>query len=224
MAHRNYYNNEGLQVPSVTEIVALLQKPGLDLWANWMGLVRRIDVSEYVEQKANYGTYCHDLFEQFFMGFLSHEALDHNFVTDRQFWSILAKFQFIKEQFRKYQIEVINMEMGLDGKRYGGTLDMLTVSKTLNRVILLDLKTSKSIYQSHLLQLGGYSSLLEEVHNISVTDVGVILLSKPMGDDLINVIPREKNKHNEKIFEKLTDIYYLQKQEGENKNEIEENH
>ena len=66
MAHRNYYNNEGLQVPSVTEIVSLLQKPGLDLWANWMGLVRRIDVSEYVEQKANYGTYCHDLFEQFF--------------------------------------------------------------------------------------------------------------------------------------------------------------
>lgn len=220
MAHRKYYNKEGIEIPSVTNIVKLLQKPGLDTWANWMGLVRRINVTEYVEEKAIYGTYCHSLFEQFFMGFLSSESLDHNLITEREFWSIIAKFQFIKDQFRQYGIEVINMELGLDGDRYGGTLDLLAMSRSLNRVFLFDLKTSKSIYPTHLLQLGGYTSLVEELFGIPITDVGVILLSKPIGPSILNIIPREKNRYNEKIFDKLVDIYYLQK-EGELKNESE---
>ena len=222
MAHRVYYNQNGIEVPSVTNIISLLQKPGLDVWANWMGLVRRVNVTEYVEEKARFGTYCHDLFEQFFMGFLSTGSLDYSLMTEREFYQILAKFSYIKEQFRQHDIEVVNMELGLDGKRYGGTLDLLTVSKYLGRTILFDLKTSKSIYPGHKIQLAGYSLLLEEVLNISVTDVGIILLSKPIGTDIINIIPREKNKHNEEIFEKLVDIYYLQK-EGGTKNGIEEN-
>lgn len=222
MAHRNYYNNEGVEVPSVTTIVKLLQRPGLDSWANWMGLIRRIDVNEYVEEKALFGTYCHDLFEQFFMGFLSAESLDHNRITEKEFWTIISKFQYIKDQFRQYGMEIVNMELGLDGERYGGTLDLLATSKSLGRTFLLDLKTSKTVYQSHLLQLGGYTSLLRETLGISVSDVGIILLSKPIGADMIHIIPRERNIYNEKIFDKLVDVYYLQK-EGDKQHEVEKN-
>lgn len=211
MAHRKYYNSEGIEIPSVTEITKLLHKPELDSWANWMGLVRRINVNDYLLEKSRYGTYCHELFENFFMGLLTKNSLDHNFVNEDEFSLLIRKLEYIKDQFRKYDIEVINMELGMDGKRFGGTLDMLAYSKSLHRIFVFDLKTSKSLYQSHLIQTGGYSLLLEELYGIPVTDVGIILLSKPIGNDMIHIIPRDRNKPNEEIFNKLVDIYYLQK-------------
>ena len=211
MAHRKYYNSNGIEVPSVTEIVKMLHKPELDSWANWMGLVKRVNVNDYLAQKAEYGSYCHDLFENFFMGFLTKKFCDYKFVTDKEFLSIIQKFEYIKSRFNQLGIEIINMELGLDGERFGGTLDMLAYSKLLNRVFLFDLKTSKAMYQSHLIQTGGYSILLEEKYGISVTDVGIILLSKPIGNDMIHIIPRDKNKRNEDIFNHLVDIYHIQK-------------
>ena len=116
MAHRKYYNSNGIEVPSVTEIVKMLHKPELDSWANWMGLVRRINVNDYLVQKAEYGSYCHDLFENFFMGFLTKKFCDHKFVTEKEFLLILQKFEYIKSKFDQLGIEVINMELGLDGE------------------------------------------------------------------------------------------------------------
>lgn len=214
MAHRKYYNSLGIEIPSVTEVTKLLHKPELDSWANWMGLVRRINTKDYLLQKSEYGTYCHDLFENFFMGLLTKKFLNHNFVTEDEFYLIIRKFEYIKEQFRKYNIEIINMELGLDGERCGGTLDLLAYSRPLRRIFLFDLKTSKNVYQSHLIQTGGYSLLLEEIYGIQVTDVGIILLSKPIGDDMIHIVPREKNQQNEEIFKKLVDIYHLQRKEN----------
>lgn len=213
MAHRKYYNSSGIEVPSVTEIVKMLHKPELDSWANWMGLVRRINVNDYLTQKAEYGSYCHDLFENFFMGFLTKKFCDHNFVTEKEFLLILQKFEYIKTRFKQLGIEIINMELGLDGERFGGTLDMLAYSKMLNKLFVFDLKTSKAMYQSHLIQTGGYSLLLEEKYGLSVTDVGIILLSRPIGNDMIHIIPRERNRKNEEIFNHLVDIYHIQKGE-----------
>lgn len=211
MAHREYYNKKGKQVPSVTTIVKLLDKENIANWHNWMGLVRRINTKDYLEQRAAYGNYCHTLFETYFMGIVTTSQRDERFVTEAQFATILDKFHWLRERFSRDGIVVQNMELGMDGDRFGGTLDMLASHEESHRVFLLDLKTSKQVYPSHFLQLAGYALLLEELFSLSVTDLGIIVLSQPT-NNMMHLIRREDNSYNEKIFLKLLDIYHIQQE------------
>ena len=40
MAHLPYYNSKAHEIPSVTQIISLLNKKGLMDWSNWLGLQR----------------------------------------------------------------------------------------------------------------------------------------------------------------------------------------
>lgn len=211
MAHREYYNKEGKQVPSVTTIVKLLDKENIASWHNWMGLVRRINTTTYLEQKAEYGNYCHTLFEMYFTGMVTTSQRDERFVTEAQFHTLLEKFHWLRELFARNGITVQNMELGMDGERFGGTLDMLATHEESHRIFLLDLKTSKQVYPSHFLQLAGYTLLLKELFSLSVTDVGIIVLSQPV-EHMVQLVRREDNSYNEQIFLKLLDIYHIQQE------------
>jgi hypothetical protein len=57
------------------------------------------------------------------------------------------------------EVEPIEVEQFHKNEKYCGTLDLLGVYE--DEVILFDLKTSKTVYDTHLLQLGGYAGLLD---------------------------------------------------------------
>src|SRR5439155_21898181 len=50
-AHVRYYTSKGEQVPGVTTILSVLNKPALVSWANRMGL-QGIDTHKYVDEAA----------------------------------------------------------------------------------------------------------------------------------------------------------------------------
>ena len=207
--HTKYYNGNGVEVPSCTSVVKLLNKPELVGWANYMGF-RRINTTRFLQQKAEYGTYCHQLAEYYLNGIMLANEEVPLYIDQETHLSILSKLEAIGNQFNESGIVILGMELQMHGARCGGTLDLLAHLPSKNRLILLDFKTSKSVYDSHLIQLGGYSLLLEETLGLSVTDVGIILLSKePSDENFINLLNREENRVNEKIFEKLLDIYWL---------------
>lgn len=211
--HVKYYNGNGVEVPSCTNVVKLLNKPELIGWANYMGF-KRINTSKFLQQKAEYGTHCHTLAEQYLQGIITKNEYSSTFTSEDR-THIISKLQILGDKFKEAGISILTMELEMHGSRFGGTLDLLVNMPDKNRLILLDFKTSKSVYDSHLIQLGGYSLLLEERYGLSVTDVGIILLSKnPNDSDFINLLSREDNKVNEKIFQKLLDIYWLRRESG----------
>src|SRR5947199_2964004 len=59
-AHVRYYTSTGEQVPGVTTILSVLNKPALVSWANRMGL-QGIDTHKYVDEAASIGTLAHAL-------------------------------------------------------------------------------------------------------------------------------------------------------------------
>src|SRR5436190_24390371 len=59
-AHIRYYTSTGQQVPGVTTILSVLNKPALIAWANRMGL-EGIDTRKYVDEAASVGTLAHAL-------------------------------------------------------------------------------------------------------------------------------------------------------------------
>lgn len=208
--HTKYYNSNGKEVPSCTNIVKLLNKPELVGWANYMGF-RKIDVSKFLNEKAQYGTNCHIIAESYMTGIVLKEPdISHN-MSQFEYDELLGKLIKLQNAFNSLNIQTVFTEMELHGARFGGTLDLLCRNTITGSYTLFDYKTSKNVYDSHLIQLAGYSMLLEELYGISVDHIGIILLSKNFEDDnFINIIKRTDNVKNEKIFNKLLEIYWIQ--------------
>lgn len=200
--HRLYYNSKGEIVPSVTTISGLYPKD-LTKWANYLGFKHQ-DVTEFVRERAEYGTYVHGFFEKYF------NDVEINTNDDEWLISLLEKFQYIKETLSNQGFHVYKTEFAIEGERFGGTLDILFYNEKTNKYLLMDLKTSKSVYDGMKAQLAGYCMLLEEKHNIHVDGVGIILIDKDIDDPrFTNVWKRSDNARYEEIFIKLLDIYYL---------------
>ena len=210
--HTKYHNSFGVEVPSCTTIVKLLDKPELVGWANYMGF-RRIDVSKYLQLRADYGTACHEIAEQYMNGVMMNNYAEYEqYMSTEEYNEMISKVKYLLTILSSLNLEVVSTELQMHGERFGGTLDLLCRNIETGEFVLLDFKTSKRVYDSHLIQLGGYSMLLEEIYGISVHSIGVILLSKNEFDkNFLNLRKREDNKKNEQIFSKLLDIYWLQK-------------
>lgn len=206
--HRKYYYN-GKEVPSCTTIVKLLDKPELVSWANRMGF-KRINTKALLEEKASYGTHCHSLFEYYFMGgIISAKGADDVLSADER-RLIIYKFRMIELYFEKLGIEVLNMELAMEGHLHGGTLDMIAYNRQKDTLMVFDLKTSKEAYQSHWIQLMGYVDLVEEIYHLKVDEIGVILLSKDLrSPELVNIRTVKDCWREQYIFKSLRDIYYF---------------
>jgi len=219
--HRNYYHN-GKEIPSCTEIVKLLDKPELVGWANYMGF-KRINTRIYLEEKAAFGTHCHKLFEIYFnkKGFLYTKGHD-DFLDKNHYDMVMYRFRILELFFEQSEIEIVSLELPMEGSTYGGTLDMLVYNRKEDCLMILDLKTSKNVYNSHWMQLMGYAQLLEEVYNLPVKYVGIILLQRVTVEGMMNIRKTEECQKELAIFNKLRDIYYLlndTKMEGGTTNE-----
>lgn len=208
--HTKYYSSSGIEVPSCTNIVKLLNKPELVGWANYMGF-RKVDVNKFLNERASFGTACHAVAERFGTGIVSKQSdiplrlsqVDYTYLIDK-----LTKFF---SSLQASNMSVVGTELILHGERFGGTPDLLCMHTDTKEYTLFDYKTSKKVYDSHWIQLAGYTMLLEELYQIRVSYIGVVLLSKDFEDkDFATIITRESNKTNEEIFNKLLDIYWLQ--------------
>jgi hypothetical protein len=206
--HRKYYH-DGIEVPSCTTIVGLLGKPELVGWANHMGF-KKINTKIYTEEKAAYGTHCHELFEKYFMGITMSANGSTDILSKDEYRLIIYKFRMIELYFEKLGIKVLNMELPMEGSTYGGTLDMICYNSKKDCLMIFDLKTSKEVRQSHWIQIMGYVQLVEELYRLPVQEVGVILLSKDLrSPELVNIRTTKDCWRELAIFNKLRDIYYF---------------
>lgn len=207
--HRKYYNESNIEVPSVTTVCKLLDKPQLVGWANYLGF-KRIDVNKLLNEKAEYGTDVHTLCELYFTGIIDPETPTSQLFSLQEYKYLIYKFKCLDYMLEKAGFKMIKMELPMEGSRVGGTLDMLLYRESTNEYMILDLKTSKSVYDSMFIQLGGYCGLIKEIYDIDISHVGIILISKePKDKQFINIVKAEDNKPKQEIFNKLTDIYYL---------------
>lgn len=206
--HRKYYH-DGMEVPSCTSIVKLLDKPELVSWANYLGF-KRINSKTLLEEKAEFGTHCHHLFDQYFSGAIMSANGSDEFLNKSEYRLLIYKFRKVEIFFEKMGIEVLNTELPMEGSTYGGTLDLLAYNRRKDQLMIFDLKTSKNAYQSHWMQLMGYVQLLEEVYGLPVGEIGVILSSKELDSpELVNIRTTKECWRELAIFNKLRDIYYF---------------
>lgn len=157
-AREMYKDSAGKRVPSVTTILSRFKDSGgLLYWANQAGL-DGLTLDEARTPAATAGTMAHDLVEAHING--------HDEPELRGDKDTIANARAAFDTYLKWQ-EVTNLtirhtEVSLvsDKHKFGGRLD--AIGLVGNELVMIDWKTSNSVYADYLLQLAGYKILWEE--------------------------------------------------------------
>lgn len=211
-AHQRYFLKDGSQVPGASTIPGILDKSGpLMYWAWNLGMQGK-DYRKVVSQAADIGTIAHLMIECHLKGedfFKLHAGEYAPNDVDKASNAYIAYLDWEKGK----KIILIGSEIRLVSEKYkfGGTLDKVAVID--DRLTLIDFKTSKALYDSHIYQTCGYENLWGEEHD-PVDDVIVLRLSKeddPLIEPFEPILLNAKQRENGwEIFKHCLAIWYLQ--------------
>lgn len=207
--HTKYYNSDGKEVPSVTTILKILNKPRLVNWANYLGM-KHESVDKALEKSSYIGTMVHNVIECHLLG------KKFELPTGE------AKTWFIEvpDYFNQYmswrennKLEPIEVEKQMVCEYFGGTCDFYGIYE--DKKTIIDFKTSKSVYSSMFLQLGAYT-YMKELSGDIVEQVGILTVNK--NKCYITLKTREEIQKYIDIFLDISklymDIYHLNVVDG----------
>jgi len=171
-AHTRYELADGTKVPGVTTMTGQLAKHGLVPWANKLGL-EGIDVRKFVDELGTIGTLAHYIVECQ----LKDIEPDLGDFTPNQSEMAQKCVNKFDEWLKENKFKVIETELQLVSEEYffGGTCDIyceLNGKKTL-----IDLKTSKAVYDEQFTQVSAYKFLLE-ANGHPVEDVRIVRIGR----------------------------------------------
>lgn len=197
-SHNLYKNAEGIEVPSVTTILKILNKPALQKWANFLGFKRQ-NIDDVLSKSSTIGTLFHEAVECYLQE-IYWIPIFENYEEESTIRQYMDNFITFRKQ---HEITPIFMEKSLHSKKFGGTIDfygMFDEKKTI-----IDFKTSKSPYSSYFLQLAAYVIMVEE-KGYEVEQVGLICCNTCVKTKFLS---REEIEPYIEVFNKLVDFFHL---------------
>jgi len=172
-----HYLVEGKYIPSVTWVLEYYYKsPFLIKWIADKG----IDEAESLKKAAgNKGSRVHKAVQDLLNGF--EVKISDNYDSDgdtselsAEEWECIMSFC---NWWKESKAELIETEKTVYTDKYAGTVDL--ICKIDGEVWLIDLKTSKSIYTSHILQVSAYKHAYEgKIDKLGIFQLGYNLNKK----------------------------------------------
>lgn len=206
--HTRYRNKAGKQVPGVTSVIGLLNKPALVNWAWKLGLEGQ-DMNKVRDKAAEIGTLTHYLCECKLKG----ETPDLSEFKPSDLAVANPMYRSFCKWYDRQKIKAIAIERGLvsENWQYGGTIDLVALEHTLR--VLFDIKTSRGVYDEYKIQLSAYVEDWNENYPYEAIDlVKVIHLDKETGKlELHEFGMKELKDPYFEIFKHLRAIYVLMK-------------
>ena len=197
--HSTYINKKEVEVPSVTTIIKLLNKPFIAKWANSLGWKRQ-SYDKVLEESANKGTFVHETLHEY----LFKEGKKFDLSNPEVLNFLYENLNTFKEFEKEYDIKPIWGEKSFSLDKFGGTVDLYC--ELDRKYTILDFKTSKRFYSSHFIQLGAYIQLLE-ANDYKVEQVAILRIRE--GEYDIKIINREDMNDYIELFNRLVEVFYL---------------
>ncbi|MEN6321717.1 MAG: hypothetical protein ABFD82_23585 [Syntrophaceae bacterium] len=206
-AHIRYRLADKTVVPGLTTVLGLLNKPALVPWANKLGL-KGIDVSKFVDDKADIGTLGH----AFVTDKLEGKETDTSDYSRNQIDAAMNCALSFWEWEKNHPIDEIyfcERPLVSETHRFGATLDIY--GKFAGRKEIIDLKTGTGIYPEHVYQVSTLKKLLEE-HGNEIEGVRVLNIPRTEDESFAEKVPSEKEMEaGWQIFQHLLAVYNLKK-------------
>jgi hypothetical protein len=207
MATTVYRLRDGTRVPSVTTVLAELNKPALVSWANKLGL-SGIKVNEYRDSLADVGTAVHELAK-------SHLAAREPklpSLDESQLEMATRSFEKFLAWSDNHEINPLVVERPLVSElhRYGGTPDALCVID--GRVCIVDFKTGRAVYDDFGFQVAGYEQLFSENGYPTVQKAVIVRIGRDE-DEGFDVVEwgRSKLELYREVFLDALHIYHVKR-------------
>jgi hypothetical protein len=164
----------------VTTVLGMLNKPALLKWAWQMGKDGR-ELEAVRQGAADIGTVAHALCEAYLRGM----ELDSSNITPEVLSKAETGFIRFLDFWDKEGLKVLATELVMVSEKMqvGGTMDVLA-ERADGRLVVVDLKTSKAIYDEMLVQVATYAAIFEEGSRQAVDDVYIVRIGKEDADDL----------------------------------------
>jgi len=220
-AKGGYKFSDGTKAPGVTTILESLGwgKEALMWWAWDLGR-QGFAYKDLRKQAANIGTIAHERVEHHLLGkpWVAKEEYDPQDIVASD-----EPFEKYLEWRKGYDIEIVLSEKNLvsDKLGYGATPDFLAKMRKAGsddpwRLVLIDLKTSKAIYPSHIAQVAAYADLIETVEpdlvsansdNWCIDDCLILRVGKDDTEFESRIIPQDDLTDGYGIFKALVPIH-----------------
>ena len=218
---RIYKTTSGLKVPGVTTVLGILNKPALLDWAakeerkgvmdcllNKKILPEKHFYTTLRDTAASIGTICHFMCECHLKGLeadLSEfpesqvSQAENGYIKFLEFWDNSG-----------FKVLVTEQALVHNALEFGGTIDIVCIDKEEN-LVLLDLKTSKSIYPEYWSQVAAYREMwnFNSVNKISRNII--IRIGKDESNDLEVIENNDLGKYYE-LFKGALQCYKAQKE------------
>lgn len=207
---KRQYNNE---YPSVTEVLGVLRKIGLEMWY-------KFNTAKFCNEESEKGK---------LIGTQIHEGI-HNLI---QTGKIEVKTEYAEEvtnalkgfvEFRKAhpEIKLINSEIQMTSEdyKYNGTLDCIAENGAL---IIMDWKTGKckekdkpDIYEEYKYQVAAYVKAYNEINKANVNKAIILCLAKDkVAYNEYTMEEAEINEHFNNAFLPALKIWNHQHRKGQ---------
>ena len=197
--HSTYINKNDIEVPSVTTIIKLLNKPFIAKWANSLGWKRQ-SYDKVLEESANKGTFVHEVLN----AYIFRQGKKFNLSNPEVMNFLYETIDIFKDFEKANDFKPVWGEKSFSLEKFGGTVDLYCNLNGLDTII--DFKTSKRFYSSHFIQLGAYIQLLE-ANDYNVDQVGILRIRD--GYSELKLMQRDEMEKYIELFNKLTDMFYI---------------
>ena len=202
--HKQYYILNGHKYSRVTSILGVIAKHGLAIWYSKVGEKR---AKEILETRQVIGTKTHHIFEMNLLG--------KDFDINEYEQEIKDSLTLFKDFKINTKLEVHSAEQRLWSETYGfaGTADYLGMYTTYDDylvrrhkakftdggLVIIDWKTSRSIYKEAFLQLSAYTHAFYELTGIKIDGAAIAHFRDG------------KLKVREKTFDELMELFEVYK-------------
>jgi len=158
----NYYLIRGKKYARVTRVNSIIDKPELRFWLQKTGAIKS---KEILKTRANFGSTLHKLIEV---------TLKEEKISD-SYDNYLMESINIFNKWRKEHVlipQALEQHLWSEKYNYAGTCDYIGLFD--NKLVILDWKSSKNIYDEYFLQLAAYVNAFEEQTGIKVDSIGIL--------------------------------------------------
>lgn len=197
-SHKVYKNKKGTEVPSVTTVLHILNKPALTKWANIMGFKRR-RVEDILERASNIGTVTHECLESFLKG--EKYSLPDKFKDYKE--DLYRRLDGFITWYKENELKASMLEVELVDDDYGGTCDFYGTLNEKN--VVLDFKTSSKVHGSMFLQLAGYIIILEK-QKVPVDGAGILHIRD--GKTTLHYFSRDRMEPYIEVYKVLVKLFH----------------
>lgn len=168
--NRFYLSDEGQFIPSVTTILEAYPKGAQ--YYEWLKKNGE-DADTIRDEAGRRGSIVHNLTEQFDNGELvsiQNQSGEVGFRLNE--WAMFERYVNFR---RRFPLDILHIEQNFVSPAlgYAGTIDR--VVEMNGKTILIDIKTSNTVYPSYWLQLAAYNKLLTESYGFNPIDEVAIL-------------------------------------------------